>query len=245
MKKLILFILSGILLNANEYENSMNLIKKTNESLENIQLSIDKKSLLQDSIIEQYKSLNIKLESLNNENKELEERVRIDNEKLKHLDNEIKNVDQTKNAILPLMDNMLHTLEKLIQIDTPFLLKQRVKRVEEIKELLQKANIPNFQKYSRIMNAYEIEYGYSNTISAYQDEINGVTYNFLRIGRVGLYYESLDKKKYGAWNSATKTWESIDSLLSQTNISKGLKIANKHISPTLLTLPFSTSKDIK
>lgn len=245
MRELILLIMSGILLCASEFEGSKDLIKKTNESLESIQLQIDKKSEAKDDIVEQFANLSTKLESLENENKELEETVRLDKIKLEELEGQIKNIDYSKNAIVPLMENMANALEKLIQIDTPFLLKKRLKRVEEIRELLTKANIPSFQKYSRIMEVYEIEYGYSNTIGTYQEELDGIAYNFLRIGRVGLFYESLDKKKYGLWNAKTKSWQEVSSLKSKVNITKGIKIANKHTSPALLTLPFATSKDVK
>ncbi len=245
MKKIALLILSSLVLTAGEFEASKNIIKKADTSIQSIQNTIDKEDSKKDSILEEFSSLSVKLENLKNENKALGEVVSMDEEKLNKLDAQIKNIDKTKNAIAPLMENMVNALERLIKADAPFLLEKRLKRVQNLKEMLQKPDLQNSQKFAKIIAAYEIEYGYSNTISTYEEKANEITNNILRIGRVGLYKESLDKKTYSIWNAKRSSWQEVSSMRAKVNIAKGIKIASKHKNAELLTLPFLSSKDIK
>ncbi len=246
MKKSALIItITALALSANEMNTAKDIIKKNDTSLQGIQKSIDNEDSKQNAILEEYSSLSTKLDNIKNENKDLKKRIELDKKKLLELAEEIKDVDKTKNAISSLMKSMLTTLEKMIKADTPFLLEKRLARVEKLKTALDNATLSNSQKYAKILAAYEIEYGYSNTISTYEEQIDGVTYNILRIGRVGLYYESLDKSDYGFWNVKTKKWQDLSSMKAKVNISKGIKIASKHENADILTLPFFTAKDVK
>ncbi len=245
MKKTALLILTSMVLMANEFEASKKIIKNADTSLTNIQNTIDNQDSKKDSIVEQFSTLRVKLENLKNENKVLKQLVELDNSKLSDLELKTKDIDKTKNAIAPLMDNMLNALEKLIKADIPFLLEKRQKRVQNLKEMLKKPELLNSQKFAKILAVYEIEYGYSNTISTYEQTIDAITYNILRIGRVGLYRESLNKQDYALWNAKTSKWEKVDSIKAKVNIAKGIKIASKHENADLLTLPFVNTKDMK
>ncbi len=237
MRKTALLILTSMVLVAGEFETSKDIIKNADTSLQGIQGTIDKEDSKKENIMEQFSSILVKLENLKNENKVLSEVVKLDNEKLKDLEAKISGIDKTKSAINPLMENMVITLEKLIKADAPFLLEKRLKRVQELKSMLKKPELLNSQKFAKILAVYEIEYGYANTISTYEQEINKVTNNILRIGRIGLYSESLDKKSYSFWNMSTSSWESVDSMKAKINIAKGIKVASKLENASLLALP--------
>lgn len=142
------------------------------------------------------------------------------------------------------MLKMVDSLEKLVQMDTPFLLEERTNRIQRLKQSLNKSDIKTAEKYRIILEAFKIEYDYSNNIETYQDKIDNKTYNFLRLGRTALYYQSLDLKEYGYWNKKTKSWVKIDNSDAKSNIRKGIKIAKKHQNVDFLNLPFLTSKGI-
>ena len=79
-----------------------------------------------------------------------------------------------------------------------------------------------------------------NTIEAYRADINlnGTTssVDFLRLGRVALYYQRLDGSEAGFWNKETNSWETLSSDYRHA-IREGLRIARKEAAPDLLTLP--------
>jgi hypothetical protein len=83
-----------------------------------------------------------------------------------------------------------------------------------------------------------VEYG--RTIEAYRGELvvsdEARTVDFLRIGRVGLYYQTLDGNESGRWNNSRGAWELLDSGY-RTSVRDGLRIARKQTPPELLTLP--------
>lgn len=243
MKKMI--ILFACLLNATEYITSSSLIENTNDKLLVIQKQINHDDNIKEDIIEEYKNINLNIENTKIYNKELKTLLKQQQEKLLDINNKISKIDETKNAILPLMQNMLLALQKIIKEDIPFLLDERMKRIDRIKDVYENPELLPSQKLNAMLQAYKIEYDYSNNIQVYIGKINEKSYNFLRVGRVGLYYQSLDLKEYGFWNTVTKSWQRLDDMGAKLNISKGIKIAKKHISADLLSLPFLSKKDIK
>jgi hypothetical protein len=58
----------------------------------------------------------------------------------------------------------------------------------------------------------------------------------LRVGRVGLYFQSDDAAITGWWNAQAGSWELLDSE-NRNEIRKGLRMARQLIAPELLLLP--------
>ena len=64
---------------------------------------------------------------------------------------------------------------------------------------------------------------------------------FLRIGRVGLYYQSLDYKNSGLYDTKLGKFIKLDSSYNR-QILKAIKIASKQLAPDLLMLPLRGGK---
>ena len=62
------------------------------------------------------------------------------------------------------------------------------------------------------------------------------TVDFLRIGRLGLYYQTLDNEETGNWDKGDQQWEELEDEYRRS-IRDGLRIARKQSPPTLLRLP--------
>jgi len=90
------------------------------------------------------------------------------------------------------------------------------------------------------MEAYQVEMEYGRTIEAYRGtlESNGEkrTVNFFRLGRVALFYQTLDEQETGRWDKTTNNWAQLSSDY-RLPVSKGLRIARKQAAPDLLLLP--------
>lgn len=251
MKKnllLMLLALSCTSLIAKELDKTITLTKKANEISINSQKKIDSFVNQKEKLYEKFKINNYELKSLNNYNVELNEIIDSQNEEKASILKQIDEIDETKREILPLIKNMLISLEEIIQNDIPFLAKERAKRIKRLKRLMKRSDISIASKYRAVIEAHEIEIEYSRTIETYNDilENQEVSKNvkFLRIGRIALYYVTENNKESAIWNKKTNNWHILDDSYV-IKLNKAIKIAAKKSVPNLLTLPmFNVKKDL-
>lgn len=163
-------------------------------------------------------------------------------------DRQIKEIEVSRRELVPLMYRMLDSLEVFIRLDLPFLKNERQKRLSRLREMMVMATVADSEKYRRILEAYQIESEYGHTIEAYRADLkmNGETrpVDFLRLGRVALYYQTLDGSETGVWVRAKKTWQTLPSEYRKP-VRNGLRIARKQASPTLLTLPVAAPEAVQ
>lgn len=242
-----LFVLASLqlFLFANQIDKSVNVIEETNNQLKSYQKKIDKNENIRENLLNEYKYTNSSIKSTKTYNEQLEKIIKSQETEIASLDQQIIDIEQTQKNIFPLMINMIKSLETLVNQDTPFLMDERLTRVKRLENTLNKADIQTHEKYRIILEAFKIEYDYAKTIEAYQDKINDKTYNFLRLGRVALYFQSLDLKEYGYYNKETKSWDIIEDSVSKSNIRKAIKIAKKQQNVDFLNLPFLAKKESK
>ena len=230
---------------ANPIDSSITTIEKNNDKLKSFQKVIDKNDSQIRDLTDEYKYINSSLKASKKYNAQLEKIVNSQETEVKSLDQQIIDIEQTQKNIYPLMKDMIKSLKTLIEQDTPFLLEERLSRVSRLERSLDKADIQTHEKYRIILEAFKIEYDYAKTIESYQDKLNNKTFNFLRLGRTSLYYQSLDLKEYGYFNKKTSSWENIEDSVSKSNIRKAIKIARKQQNVDFLNLPFLASKESK
>jgi hypothetical protein len=148
-------------------------------------------------------------------------------------------LDKTNKGILPTLEEMVGTLESIINNDTPFLLTERKARVVELKDILKQSNISTSEKFRRVFEAYQIENEFGRTIESYRDEItfDSETYNVevFRLGRVGLYARTSDGRHTAMYSKKEGKWIRKKGIDSELIIA--LKIARKELPPSLLKLP--------
>ncbi len=245
ISNLIFFLLLNSTLFANEIEKSMDVLEQTNSKLKNYQEKINGVDDKTQELLNEYKYKNAELKISKIYNKQLNEIIVSQKEELANINQQLVDIENTQKNIFPLMLNMVESLKQLVELDTPFLLEERTNRVKRVEESLNKADIKTAEKYRIILEAFKIEYDYANNMESYQDKIANKTYNFLRIGRTALYYQSLDLKEYAYWNKATKSWVNIEDGNAKSNIRKAIKIANKQQNVDFLNLPFLTLKESK
>ena len=97
---------------------------------------------------------------------------------------------------------------------------------------------------TRILEAYRIEADYAYSIEAYTGSLgrNGDshTVDFLRLGRSGLYWLSLDRTRAGLWDPRTDRWLDLDASYAGP-IEHSIRVARKQAPPELLRLPVWTA----
>ena len=221
--------------------------KKDAEAVQS-QKAIDKIDDQTDSMAADYRRILDQLESLRVYNRQLERLLAAQREELDSLAAQIANVTVIGREVSPLMLRMVDALEAFIDLDVPLLLNERHKRVAQLRELMNRADVENSEKYRRIMEAYQIENEYGRTIEAYQDtlRVDGQdrTMDFLRVGRIALLYQTPDGQQAGAWDQKQRTWVQLPSEYRDA-IRKGVRIARKQTAPDLIRIPVAAPEEIR
>ena len=179
-------------------------------------------------------------ESLSIYNQQLERLIASQEAEVASLARQTEEIETIETGSLPLMIEMIDTLSALVAADVPFLLDEREARVARLRELIDRADVTAGEKFRRIMEAYLVEVDYGRTIEAYRGELSvgseARTLDFLRIGRVGLYYQTLDGAESGRWNPASRAFETLPGD-ARRPIQSGLRVARQQAPPELLRLP--------
>ncbi len=221
-------------------KSAESVIAKTNQDAVHSQKRIDS---TYDSIhakFQEYRRLTAETESLTAYNKQLASLVKSQRKELQSLTQQLDEIETTKRDILPLIERMINMLGRFVDSDMPFLLQERKDRVARLQANLHSADISLSEKYRQVLEAYQIENDYGKSIQAYRKEmsIDGtvLTVDILRLGRVGLYYRTLDGEKCGYYDKSQAKWLGISNSY-QGEIKKGIRLAHKQLAPTFLELP--------
>lgn len=161
------------------------------------------------------------------------------------LQRQIDNIEGVRQGVVPLMYNMIDSLEKFIQLDVPIRIENRVARVERLKALMSQSNVTTSEQFRQILEAYSIELDYGKSIDAYQGELeyNGTTISadFFNLGRTALVALSLDQKNGWVWDNTSRVWTEMEAEYISSTI-KALKIARKQEPANLVKLPIAAAE---
>ncbi|MGH7289494.1 MAG: DUF3450 domain-containing protein [Myxococcota bacterium] len=179
--------------------------------------------------------------------RQLESQVRAQNEEMASIDRQLAEVETTSREVLPLMEQMLGTLKQFVDLDVPFLLAERRKRVAMLEAMMPRADVTLSEKYRRILEAYQIELDYGRTLEAYEAELgegeDARTVLFLRVGRVALLYQTLDAEETGFWDTESRSWLVDDAY--KHDFQEAVTVAKKLRAPEMLRVPLPAPKQAK
>lgn len=192
-------------------------------------------------IVGDYKSVLKINEGLEVYNGLLQKQLDDQNAEIAQIQESIQDVALIERQIIPLMVRMIDTLEQFVELDIPFLLEERRKRVQKLRAMMERADVTAAEKFRRVIEAYQIEGEYGRTIEAYKGVVTiegkEKEVDFLRIGRTAALYQTVGKDATGAWDKKTGQWETLPPEIYRNQVSKGLRVARKQIAPDLLILP--------
>jgi hypothetical protein len=170
---------------------------------------------------------------------QLRAQLKSQEEEMVTLRQEAAELDRTNIEIMPFMQRMLTALEQFVALDVPFLIEERKARVAKLKEMMPRADVTVSEKFRRIVEAYQIEMEYGRTIEAYRGTLKDREVDYLRVGRIGLMYQTPDGNETGYWDTQKKAWVEDDDF--EDGVTQGLKIARKQVSPDLLVVPVQSA----
>ncbi len=190
------------------------------------------------ALLREYRAVVREADALRAYNAELERLIAAQEAETAQVAREIEEAGTLEREVLPLLRRMVSTLGRFVEADAPFLPGERRARVGELEALLDRADVTVAEKFRRVLEAYEIEQHYGHTLEGYvgELEIDGDTrsVDFLRVGRVALFYRTTDGESAGAWDG--ERFVPLDRRTA-AEIRDGLRIARRQAAPGLLLLP--------
>jgi hypothetical protein len=160
---------------------------------------------------------------------------------IERLSLELEEIERVRSDIDPLMGKMLETLGQLIERDTPFLQDERSTRQSALETTFEERSGNISERYRQLLEAYQIEADYGRNIEVYQAQLtqqdgSQKMVDFLRLGRIALFYQTLDGREGGIWDNQQRDWRRLDTS-HMTELTRAMRIARKQLPPDLMVLP--------
>ena len=211
------------------------------------QKQVDQYSDETDRLAADYRSALQQIDSLRVYNRQISGLIASQEAEVSSFRDQLNNIASVGRQVTPLMLEMIDALAAFVELDVPFLVRERTERVEELRDLMTRADVTDAERYRHIIEAYQIENEYGRTIEAYKGELEdggrARTVDFLRIGRVVLLYQTLDGSETGSWDQRQSSW--IPASDYQSGVQQGLRIARKQAAPDLLRLPVPAAERVE
>lgn len=126
---------------------------------------------------------------------------------------QLADVQQIGKEMNPFLTQLVAQLTALPENDLPFLQAERQQRMKKLVDILGDPEITVSEQYRKAMEALLIEAEFGVTIETYQETLGidnqQTLVNILRLGRLGLYYVTLDEGSCGYYNIAEQNWQTL------------------------------------
>ncbi len=221
-----------------------NVISAEQKKLKMAQASQKKVDGLSDNrrtLYNEYKAINKEIDDLRIYNKQLNKQILDQRKEMERIQTNIEGITVMQRRIPPLMLRMIDGLKQFIALDLPFLKDEREGRIERLEETMEATDVSIAEKFRAVIGAYQIENDYGTTIETTSSTINingeDKVVDILKFGRIAMVYQTRDRANSGYWDQETQQWISTDSGSDRSNITLGLKIANKQAPKDMIILP--------
>ena len=192
------------------------------------------------SLLSQYKQVMKTVDGLKVYNLQQRRLIKSQEQELDELETSIENVTLIERQIGPLIERMIDGLDKFVSLDIPFLMDERTERLNFLQETLDRADVSVAEKFSQVLQAYQVENSYGSTIEAYTDviELDGKSrqVDMLKWGRVSLVFQTPDGETTGVWDNNARAWFILEDRF-RLGVRDAIRIARKTKTVDLVRLP--------
>ncbi len=210
---------------------------------QNSQKKVDAYSDETTKLLGQYQQITQQIEDTKIYNQKMQEMIHSQHQEMKVIEQDIENIKQVSTQVTPLTSKMWVALNQLVERDLPFLKKERTERVARLKKLMAQSSVSLSEKYRKVLEAFQIEMSYGNSLNSYRGALSqgekNFTVDYLNLGRLGFYYLSLDQRTGGIWNKKDQTWSAL-SRSDRNYVKTALAMAQKKVAPQITPLPITT-----
>jgi len=222
-------------------EEVLDVSEEKNQAARQSQAKIDRLAEETRDLLEDYKAVNKQIDGLKVYNDRLRRQISNQEKRIADIESSIDEVEITQRQMPALVVRMIDGLEQFVEMDVPFNLDERQRRIDFLRDNVDRSDLTVAEKFRQVLEAYNIELQYGRGFETYSDtiDLNGVTrdVDFLRIGRIALVYQTTDGSEAGVWNNETRAWDPLPAGDYGNAIRKGVRIAKKQAAIELLNMP--------
>lgn len=153
---------------------------------------------------------------------------------------ELQGTRQIAEDIQPFLQETLEWLSEETEQGLPFLRAERKKRLDRLRDIMDDPAVSISEKFRKLMEALLIEAEYGTTVEVVKENITlageQVVVNVLRLGRLNLFYQTLDGNRCGVFEMAENRWKDLPVGHSR-NIGLVMDMALKRRPVELVNLP--------
>lgn len=156
------------------------------------------------ALLQEYRQVRDRIRAQEEYNELVAERVRRQESTLSELESRLARLDETREAVGPLMVDMADHLEDAIRADHPFDRAGRLAELEEARDKLGSPDADAGEQYRALLDAYEKElrHGYRLGVTRGPGPENEREVEYVHVGRISLFYRTLDGEKAAFWDGS-------------------------------------------
>lgn len=193
-----------------------------------------------EKLLTRYDGLTASKKQLTERQTALEERVHGAKARIAVKEKELADSQRLQQEIIPLIQSLTSELQEFVAGDIPFLAEERGTRLARLTELRDDPQVTTSEKFRKVLEALLVEAEYGNTIEVTRETISldgkDTLVDIFRLGRVGLFYQTLDQKSSGSYDVATKAWKPL-AWDYKRDLTTAMEIGAKRRPAELLVLP--------
>ncbi len=215
-------------------------LQQSIDTRQQTQQSVEKWQADRSSLTAQFDALQSETANLQSYRDALQRRLENTRKRLAAKQQQLAEIEKIDEEIAPFLDELLAQLRQVVGSGVPFLAEERSKRLSRMEEMMDDPNVSISERYRRLMEALQIEAEYGFTTEVYGEEIDSpsgkVQVEVFRLGRLNLFYLSLDGRSCGFYDEATGQWQALDDSWLR-EISAAIAMARKEKPVDFVSLP--------
>lgn len=223
-----------------QVKESLDVVSGTNRSATESQKKVEDLAAQTRTLLEEYRRLQDGAEFQSAYTRELEEREQQQRAQIDALQQQISQAQITRQRIVPLLRSMVDALEKFVVLDLPFHHEERINGVLLLKQRLNQAELSVAEKFRLVLEAYQLEQDYGNKLEAWRGPLQWqgeeLSVEYLRVGRVALYFQTLDGATCGYWSDEKDEWVTLDTKFNR-GVAEAMRVARNQTAPQLIQVP--------
>ena len=227
-------------------KESLDVVSATNSGAIESQKKVEDLAAQTRTLLEEYRRLQDGAEFQAAYTRELEAREQQQRTQIDTLQQQISQAQITRQRIVPLLRSMVDALEKFVVLDLPFHHEERINGVLQLKQRLNQTQLSVADKFRLVLEAYQLEQDYGNKLEAWRGPLQWqgeeLSVEYLRVGRVALYFQTLDGATCGYWSAEKDHWVTLDSRFNR-GVAEALRVARNQTAPQLIQVPMLVPGD--
>lgn len=195
---------------------------------------------LQEQLVVKMEQLQATVDQLQAQKNELIEVTGAAKSRIAEKEQRLEGIRQIEEKMEPFLAQLVEDIKALPETGPPFLLGERNDRIVKLEATLHDPEIALSEKFRKAMEALQVEMEYGLTIETYQQQIDlgaePLLVNIFRLGRLGLYFQTLDQGRCGVYDQGDDKWVTLPDTYNYS-IQKVVEIAGKRRPAELVTMP--------